>query len=293
MPQTRPLRGIALCSIAVLLFALLDSLSKYLTPYHSAIVVIWARFCVTTVLLGCWLIPREGWRVFHCNCPGLQLLRAVGLLGAGVFFICGTRYLPLGEATSVLFIAPLLVTLLSNQVLGEKASVGQWLAVAMGFVGVLIIVRPGGGLLTPTILLPLGAAFCFTAYQLVTRRIGARDNATTSNLISGVVGVVAMSALVPFFWTEVPQPLHLAAMLTQGSIATVGHILLTLAYRFTSPVILAPFSYLQILFAGLFGALFFRHVPDAGALIGMSVIALSGLGSWLSHHISRKPLALS
>lgn len=290
MSQSRPLRGIALCCIAVLLFASLDSISKYLTPYHSAIVVIWARFTVTTVLLGSWLLPRQGWRIFHCNCPGLQLLRAFGLLGAGVLFISGTRYLPLGEATAVLFIAPLLVTLLSSQILGERASAGQWLAVGAGFIGVLIIVRPGGGLLTPGMLLPVGAALCFTLYQLITRRIGTRDTVTTSNMISGAVGVVSMSVLVPFFWTDVPAPLHLAAMFTQGTIATAGHLLLTQAYRFTSPMVLAPFSYLQILFAGLFGALFFNHVPDAGALLGMGVIAFSGLGSWLSHRYARKTL---
>lgn len=292
MSESRPFKGIFLCCVAVLLFASLDSLSKYLTPFHSAVVVIWARFTVTTVLLAGWLVPRAGWRVFHCNCPGLQVLRALGLLGAGLLFISATRYLPLGEATAVLFIAPLLVTLLSSHILGERAKPGQWLAVAAGFLGVLIIVRPGGGLLTPGMLLPLGAALCFTLYQLITRLIGTRDAVTTSNMISGAVGVVSMSVLVPFFWTDIPTPLHLAAMLTQGTIATVGHLLLTQAYRFTSPMILAPFSYLQILFAGLFSALFFDHIPDTGALIGMSVIAFSGLGSWLSLRQARRTMPI-
>lgn len=97
MSQSRPLKGIFLCCVAVLLFASLDSLSKYLTPFHSAIVVIWARFSVTTVLLALWSIPRTGWRIFACNCPGLQLLRALGLIGAGMLFISGTRYLPRGR----------------------------------------------------------------------------------------------------------------------------------------------------------------------------------------------------
>lgn len=192
----------------------------------------------------------------------------------------------------MLFIAPLLVTLLSSHILGERASSGQWLAVGAGFLGVLIIVRPGGGLLTPGMLLPLGAALCFTLYQLITRRIGARDTVTTSNMISGVVGVVIMSVLVPFFWTDIPTPIHLAAMFTQGTIATAGHLLLTQAYRFTSPMVLAPFSYLQILFAGLYGALFFDHVPDTGALVGMSVIAMSGLATWLTHRYARKTLPI-
>ena len=279
MSDSRTLRGIMLCCVAVVLFAALDSLSKYLTPFYGAIVVVWARYVVNTVLLASWLLPRAGWRLFHSVCPGLQLLRALGLLGASLLFISGTRYLPLGEATAVLFIAPLLVTLLASQILGERATLRQWIAVVVGFSGALIIIRPGGGLLTPTILFPVGAALCFAAYQLLTRRIGSRDSITTSNMISGMVGTVCMSLLVPFFWNDTPAPVHLVAMFIQGLIATAGHLLLSQAYRFTSPVVLGPFSYLQILFAALFGIYFFDHVPDAGALLGMAIIALSGLST--------------
>ncbi|MEE6442694.1 MULTISPECIES: DMT family transporter [Pseudomonas] len=285
-PQS--VRGIALCCLAVLLFALLDTLSKYLVLYYEAIMVLWARFLVSGLLLCFWTLPREGWHVLKSNCPVLQLLRALCLLGSGLFFITGTQYLPLGEATAVLFIAPLLVTLWSGWYLGERVTFLQWIANAVGFLGIVIILRPGGGLLTIAMLLPLGAAGCFALYQLITRRIGTQDSVTTSNMISALLGVVCTSALVPAFWTHFPEPIHLAAMITQGMIATLGHLLLTQAYRFTSPVILAPFSYLHILFAGLFGMLFFNHVPGIGALLGMVVIALSGLGALIGQRSARK-----
>ncbi|MCY1347818.1 Riboflavin transporter [compost metagenome] len=188
----------------------------------------------------------------------------------------------------MLFIAPLLVALWSGWYLGERVTLIQWIAIAFGFLGVVIIVRPGGGLLTITMLLPLGAAACFALYQLITRRIGTQDSVATSNMISALVGVVCTSVLLPAFWTHFPEPIHLAAMIVQGTIATLGHLLLTQAYRFTSPVILAPFSYLHILFAGLFGMLFFNHVPDTGALLGMVVIALSGLGGLIGQRSASK-----
>lgn len=286
MPDSRTLRGIVLCCLAVVLFAALDSLSKYLTPFYGAIVVVWARYVVNTMLLAAWLLPRSGWRALHSACPGVQLLRAFSLLGASLLFISGMRYLPQGEATAVLFIAPLLVILMARPLLGERATLRQWLTLIAGFAGALVIIRPGGGLLTPTILFPLGAALCFAAYQVFSRLIGSRDSIATSSMISGTLGTVCMSLLVPFFWSGTPVPLHLGAMFAQGLIATTGHLLLSQAYRFTSPLVLGPFSYLQILFAALFGACFFDHVPDAGALLGMSIIALSGVSSLLGSRLA-------
>jgi len=276
MPDSRPLRGILLICSAVLLFALLDSLSKYFTAFHSVVMLVWFRYAAHTALLGTWLLPRRGLRLLHSRRPLLQLLRGLCLLATSLLFISGLRHLPLGEATAINFIAPLLVTLLAVPLLGERASRGQWLAVGAGFIGVLIIVRPGGGLLTPATLFPVGSAACFGLYQLLTRRIGAQDDAATSNLITGAIGTLGMSLLLPFFW-ETPSLGHALGMAGLGVIGLSGHMLLTWALLYASPVLLAPFSYAQILFAGLLGFLLFEHVPDAGASLGMAVIALSGL----------------
>lgn len=288
MAISRPLKGILLSCSAVLLFSSLDSLSKYLTGFHSVLLVVWIRYLSQSLLLAAWLLPRHGPAVLRVNCPRLQLLRGLSLLSISLLFLSALSRLPIGEATAVHFVSPLLVILLAIPMLGERASLAQWLAVAVGFCGVLIIIRPGGGLLGPAMLLPLGSATGYACYQLLTRRIGSRDSAAATNLITGLVGSVGMSLLLPWFWSGWPELPHLLAMASLGLLALVGHMLLTLAVQCCSPVLLAPFSYLQILVSVLYGLLLFKHVPDGGALLGMSVIALSGLGSaWLQARRSR------
>ncbi|WPP46984.1 DMT family transporter [Pseudomonas sp. AN-1] len=282
MTMSRPLKGILLTCAAVFAFASLDSLSKYLTAFNSVLMILWVRYLAQTFLLAAWQLPRHGLRVLKVNCPGLQVLRGLSLLSISLFFLFALRYLPIGEATAVHFLTPLLVILLAIPMLGERASLAQWLLVAVGFAGVLIIVRPGGGLLTPAMLLPVASACSYAIFQLLTRRIGTRDSAATTNLVTGLVGATCLTLLLPLFWSGLPAWPQLLGMLSLGVIAVTGHMLLTVAFQYSSPVLLAPFSYLQIFFAVLYGFLLFDHAPDSGALLGMGVIALSGLGSaWL------------
>lgn len=284
-----PLKGILLTCLVALIFASMDSLAKYLALAHGVVLVTWARYLAQSALLGAWLLPRQGLGLLRVNCPGLQVLRGLSQLGISLFFFSALRVLPLGEATAVQFLAPLLVTLLAVPILGERARPIQWLAVAIGFAGVLIIVRPGGGLLTPAMLLPLGSATCYALYQLLTRRIGNRDSALTSNLISGLIGLGGMSLLLPWFWAGWPALPALLAMLALGGIGVFGHLLMTRAFHYSSPVVLAPFSYLQILFAALLGLLVFAHRPDGGALLGMAVIICAGLLSvWVQARAVRR-----
>ncbi|WP_047335874.1 DMT family transporter [Pseudomonas protegens] len=272
-----PIKGIALICLAVLLFASHDTLSKYLSAFYPIVMVVWARYVVHTLLMLVVFVPRSGFSaVVRTKRPGLQLLRALCLIGTSLLFTTGLRYIPLAEATAVNFLAPLLVTALSVPFLGERVSRAQWLAVLTGFVGVLIVVRPGGALFTPAILLPLGSALCFGFYQLLTRKLSGVDSPTTSNFLTGILNSLVMSALLPFFWST-PTLVHGLFMIGLGTCGMLGHMLLTQAFRHAAPAMLAPFSYGQILFAGLFGYLIFDHTPDQYALVGIAVICLSGL----------------
>ncbi|MCE4053363.1 DMT family transporter [Pseudomonas sp. Au-Pse12] len=272
-----PIKGIALICLAVLLFASHDTLSKYLSAFYPIVMVVWARYVVHTLLMLVVFVPRSGFSaVVRTKRPGLQLLRALCLIGTSLLFTTGLRYIPLAEATAVNFLAPLLVTALSVPFLGERVSRAQWLAVLTGFVGVLIVVRPGGALFTPAILLPLGSALCFGFYQLLTRKLSGIDSPTTSNFLTGIFNSLIMSALLPFFWST-PTFIHGLFMIGLGTCGMLGHMLLTQAFRHAAPAMLAPFSYGQILFAGLYGYLIFSHTPDHYALIGIAVICLSGL----------------
>ncbi|MHA6193316.1 DMT family transporter [Pseudomonas wadenswilerensis] len=278
----QPLRGIALICLAVLLFASHDALSKYLSGFYAIVMVVWARYVVHTLLMLVVFVPRTGLSaVVRTRRPLLQLARALCLIGTSLLFTTGLRYIPLAEATAVNFLAPLMVTALSVPLLGERVTRGQWMAVSAGFIGVLIVIRPGGALFTPAILLPLGSAFCFGCYQLLTRKLSATDSPTTSNFLTGIFNSLIMTALVPFFWS-VPSFTHALFMIGLGTCGMLGHMLLTSAFKHAAPAMLAPFSYGQILFAGMFGYLVFDHSPDAYGVVGITIICLSGLAvAWV------------
>ncbi|MDR6234333.1 drug/metabolite transporter (DMT)-like permease [Pseudomonas psychrotolerans] len=272
----QPLKGIALICLAVWLFACHDALSKYLAGFYPVVMVVWARYLSHTLLMMGIFIPRSGMAVIRTKRPGLQVLRALCLIGCSLLFTTALHYLPMAEATAVNFLAPLMVTALSVPLLKETVSRSQWAAVLAGFVGVLVIVRPGGQLFTPAVLLPVCSAVCFGLYQLLTRILSATDSPTTSNFLTGVVNTLVLSALVPFFW-EVPTLGHGFMLALLGFFGMTAHLLLTQAFRYAPPALLAPFSYGQIVTAGIVGYFAFGHVPDGGAMIGILIICASGL----------------
>ncbi|MHC5348523.1 DMT family transporter [Metapseudomonas furukawaii] len=277
----QPLRGILLVVLATFLFAGHDALSKYLGGLYPVIMVVWARYLVHTLLMAGIFLPRAGLRVLRSRRPGLQVLRALSLLSTSLLFTAGLQFIPLAEATAVNFLAPVLVTALSVPLLREKVSLVQWLAVVMGFIGVLVIVHPGGELFTPAILFPLGSALGFCFYQLLTRKLAAHDSPTTSNFFAGLCNTLVMSALVPFFW-QLPNWEGWLLLLALGAAGMTAHLLLTQAFRHAPPALLAPFGYCQIVFAGLLGFLVFSHTPEASTLAGIAIICLSGLGAaWM------------
>ncbi|MHC2145812.1 DMT family transporter [Pseudomonas sp. 210_17 TE3656] len=282
---SQPLRGILLVVVATFLFASHDALSKYLAGFYPIIWVVWARYLVHTLLMMAIFLPQSGLRVLRTRRPGLQALRALCLLGTSLLFTTALQYIPMAEATAVNFLAPLLVTALSLPLLGEKVTRGQWVAVLVSFVGVTVIIHPGGALFTPAVLLPFGSALCFCFYQLLTRKLSGIDSPTTSNFFTGVMNTLVMSAIVPMFW-QTPNLIHGLMAVALGTCGMTAHLFLTQAFRHAPPAMLAPFSYCQIVFAGILGLVLFGHSPDMAGLVGIALICLSGLGAaWLQ----RKP----
>jgi drug/metabolite transporter (DMT)-like permease len=277
----QPLRGILLVVLATFLFAGHDALSKYLGSLYPVVMVVWARYLVHTLLMTAIFVPQAGFRVLRTRRPLLQVLRALSLLSTSLLFTAGLQYIPLAEATAVNFLAPVLVTALSAPLLKEQVSPGQWAAVVLGFIGVLVVVHPGGGLFTPAILFPFGSALGFCFYQLLTRKLAAHDSPTTSNFFAGLCNTLVMSALVPFFW-KLPNLGDGLLMLALGGAGKAAHLFLTQAFRLAAPALLAPFGYCQIVFAGLLGFVIFSHTPEASTLMGIAIICLSGLGAaWM------------
>ncbi|HHX35878.1 MAG TPA: DMT family transporter [Gammaproteobacteria bacterium] len=281
----KPLYGVFFILCAGLLLASHDGISKYLTYTYPLIMVIWLRYFVQTLVMVLLFFPKMRWDILRTRRPWLQLVRAISLLSISLLFISGLRYIPLAEATAVMFLAPLIVTVLSAVILREKVSKGQWVAVSVGFLGVIFIVRPGGELFTPAILLPFAGSFCFAIYQLITRRLASTDHAVTSNFLSGLFGTLALSLLLPGQYTLAVAGVDLLFMLLLGLLAMTAHMLLTMALKYSTAATLAPFTYGQIIFAGAIGYFAFGQMPDALSMFGVLIISCSGLAvAYLQHH---------
>jgi drug/metabolite transporter (DMT)-like permease len=253
-----------------------DGLSKYLTQIYPVFFIVWARYLAQTVMMTVMFAPRMGKRLITTQRPKLQAARAMCLVGVSVFIFSALMFIPLGEATAVIFLSPVVVILISALVLKEKISPSVWVSVAGGLLGVMIIVRPGGDLFTPAILLPVAAAICFGTYHVLTRRLSGIDHPVASNYISSIIGTLVMSAFLPWVWV-VPSWEHIFAIVSLAALAMCGHLCLTSAYHHASAATLAPFTYAQIIFAALLGMLIFGHVPDWGGMLGMAVIIISGV----------------
>jgi EamA-like transporter family. len=198
------------------------------------------------------------------------------------------RSMPLAEATAVLFLSPLLVTLLAGPFLGERIGAGRWAAVVVGFAGVILIARPGGALTLAGVLWALAGAACYAAYQLLTRRLSHAEHPLTLLFYTALVGTAVMSLALPWFWFEFsPSPLQWLQIASLGFYGGVGHFILIRAFRLAPASTLTPFGYTQLIWAGLLGWLVFGHIPDALSAAGMVVIAASGL--WLALGERRRP----
>lgn len=276
MITEHPKKGIFFICAAVFLFASSDAISKYLTNFYPVVMVLWVRYVVHVVLILAALRPHALKTLITTQYPKLQIIRGLCMANTNLMFISALHYIPLAEGTAIIYLSPLLVTAMSGPMLGERITRMQWLAVAIGFIGVLLIVRPGGSMFHPVALLALGAAFSFSLYQVITRKLNHTDKSSITNFISGLVCVIVTSLLLPFFWKT--PTLHFALlMVLLGISALASHLLMTKAYQHAKPSTLAPFSYTQMLFAGLIGYVFFNQQPDLLGLVGMLVIVAGGL----------------
>ena len=205
-----------------------------------------------------------------------QIIRGVMLVASAMLFIMALRYMALADAASVGFVSPLLITMLSVPMLGEVVGIRRWTAILVGFLGVLVVIRPGTGAFQPAALLVLGSSMSWAIASILTRRMSKTEDTRATLLWSAIIGLVLLSFLLPFEW-KMPGWENLALNLALGFIASAGQYLMVLAYRHAGAALLAPFSYIQLLWAVGFGYLFFGSLPDQMTLVGASVIVASGL----------------
>lgn len=269
-------RGILLMLTAILLFGGMDTIVKILTQDYPVTQVVWARFAFHAVIF---LLVFSGARpvtLFATRRPFLQAARSILLMTATMFFFTALHYLPLADAISIGFVSPLLVTSFAIPILGEKVGLRRWMAILVGFAGMLIIIRPGMGVMHWAAVLPLGMATCFAMYQILTRIAGRSEDARTSQLWSPVAGLLVMSAIMPFVWVP-PTVGGWALMAAVGLCGGVGHFLLIKAYEVAPASILSPFVYSQLIYMTIAGYVIFGDFPDGYTLTGGLILIASGL----------------
>lgn len=276
--EQRPLLGIVLMLGAVLCFAALDATSKILSQTFSVPLLVWARYGFHLLLMLVFLGPTMRLRLVRTRRPVLQTVRALLLVGVTGFAMAAFRLMPLAETTAILFVTPLAVAVLAGRFLGERVGFARWLALLAGFAGMLLIARPGSDLSPPGVMFTLLAAACYSVYQIQTRMLSPSENTWTMLFYTALVGTVSMSLALPLFWSGPLPSLHEAAMIASlGIYGGTGHFMLITAFRHARASTLAPLLYVQLIWAGLFGWLFFGHVPDALSVAGAAAIVASSL----------------
>jgi drug/metabolite transporter (DMT)-like permease len=208
--------------------------------------------------------------------PALQALRGVLLMVATMLNFIAIIYLQLAQTAAIFFTIPLWVCALSVPILGEHVGLRRWIAVVVGFLGVLVIMRPGSDSFHWAMLLSIASSFCGAIYNIVTRKVGGRDRAETSLFYVGFIGALAAAVPLPFVW-QAPQGLQWLYLAFVGLAGTIGHFMLIQAHRLAPASALAPFMYTQIVWMILMGYVFFGDVPDLWTLIGAAIVVASGL----------------
>lgn len=272
------LQGIALLLVAILLFTLMDATAKHLAAHYHPVQIVWARFVINLAIVGLVVAPHLGHSLRSAR-PGVQLCRALAQLGSSALFITSLHHIGLAEATAIMDINPVLITLGAAIFLGESIGLRRAAGIAAALCGALIIIRPGAAVFDPAAMLPLMAAFTYAAGALLTR-LARGDSTATSVLWSALVGSAISSLAVPFFWQPVAIG-DLWAFVLLGLLGTVAQALLIRAFALAEAAAIAPFGYTGLIWAGLWGWLFWGTVPDRWTVIGALIIVAAGLYVWM------------
>lgn len=271
-----PPQGIAILVLALFFFSCSDAASKAMTYFISPFQIVWMRYVIFTALIIPLGLIVKGPSVFRTRHPGWQSIRTLGVFGSAMFFTMALQFLPLAESIAINFVAPIIITALSIPFLGEKVGIRRWLALVVGMIGVLVIVRPGTSAFHMAAIFPIMAATSWAFGMIGTRKTSATDDAWTTLTYSALGGLFISSCLVPFFW-QVPSGHVLLLSSVNGGLSTLGQLLIIFAYRRAPASILAPFAYSQLIWSVFFGYIFFVEVPDNWTLTGATIIVCAGL----------------
>jgi drug/metabolite transporter (DMT)-like permease len=269
---------------AIVIFSFVDAGAKYLTGSIPPIQLIWGRYASQAVFLTLFAIFTGKRYAFRPAAPRMQVARGVILAVSSMMFITGMSLIPLADAVAISFVSPLFVTLLSIPILKEKVGWRRMAAVTVGFIGVLIIVRPGASTFSPGSLWALLGSLSWSVGFIVTRRLGLSDPVLTTSLISTVAGAITLCFALPFVWVSVSWEIW-AMVLLFAAVNLVAQTMLITATTRAEASLLAPFTYVQMIGAVGLGFVIFGTFPDQWTWVGSAIVIASGLYVWRRERI--------
>ena len=283
-PASRTSLGALLTMLAMLCFAGMDAISKWLVADYAVTQMMWIRSALF-FLFAWFVVRRRGLRVaLSSRRPWLQAVRSLVAVVEGAAFVLAFRYLPLADTHAIAATSPLMVIALGVLFLGERAAMARWLAVAAGFAGVLLIVRPGFRDLDWPVLLPLGGALLWAGYQVLTRLASRHDTPDTSLVWAALMAVAATTFVGPLYW-QWPTAWAWALMIVISLIGAVAHYALIKALDYAEAGAVQPYAYTLLVWVTILGAVIFGDVPDGWTILGAAIVVASGLYTW--HHDRR------
>jgi len=276
MKTENNLKGVVLMALGFFSFSACDAIAKLLTDSFHPFQIVWLRMLGLFVGV-CVLILIRGVKVLRTPKPKLQVLRGVVAVGSATCFIFAVGYVPLADAVAVTFVAPFIVTVLGALVLKEMVGIRRWLAVVAGFIGMLIVIRPGLGLFHPAILLVVVAAMFFSIRQLLSRWLSGIDPVSTTVAYTAIVAFGLTSLTLPFVWVTPTGSKMVSLILVMAILSAIGEVLIIRALDIAQSVVLAPIHYTLIIWSTFYGYVIFNDLPDKWTLLGCSIIVISGL----------------
>lgn len=270
------LTGAALMVAAMMLLPFNDAIAKHLSASYPVLQIVWFRFLFHFAILAPIVWSRYGWSALRPRRLGLQILRSGLTLLSVLLFFTAISTTPLADAMALLLCAPIMVTAVSPLLLGEHVGLHRWLAVFVGFLGAMIMLRPGFAAVQPGALLALLAGMSHALYNVLTRKLSGSAPPLVTLAYTAVLGVFGLALVVPFHWVT-PAPADLLPMAAVGAIAAGGHFLLIRAFDYAPATVLAPFLYTELVAAAAIGYVWFNEFPDGWAWLGIAVIVASGI----------------
>ena len=283
------LKGALLMLISMFIFSAVDTQAKFLTTTIDPLQVVWFRqmgLFFGVVILLIW----RGQHILQTARLGMQIGRGACAALSASLFILGVSYVPLADAVAVTFIAPLLVTIMGALLLGEYVGIHRWAAVILGFIGTLVIIRPGFDSFHPALILPLIAACLFAGRQVISRFLSGIDKTETTVAYTAIASTIILTLPIPFVWTTPQTSTEILLIISMASMAAIAELLVIKALEIALAVVVSPMQYTIIIWSSFYGFMVFDQLPDLFTVGGTAIIILSGLYT-LHRERLRKPIA--